>query len=59
LLRFKYYILYKELPPSLATSPALYKAVVDRFRIMVPFMHFITESFATQPKKPDVRAMFA
>ena len=59
LLRFKYYILYKELPASLATSPALYKAIAERFRVMLPFMHFITESFATQPKKPDVRAMFA
>ena len=59
LLRFKYYILYKELPPSLATSPKLYTAIVDRFRIMVPFMRFLTESFATQPKKPRALAMFA
>ncbi len=59
LLRFKYYILYKELPPSLATSPKLYKEIVERFRVMVPFMQFLTESFAAQPKKPDVRGMFA
>jgi uncharacterized protein (TIGR02453 family) len=58
-LRYKYYILYKELPPSLATSPALYKAIVDRFRVMVPFMRFLTASFAAQPKKPDALAMFA
>lgn len=59
LLRYKYFLLYKELPASLATSPALYKAVADRFRVMVPFLQFLTKSFAAQPKKPNVRAMFA
>jgi uncharacterized protein (TIGR02453 family) len=59
LLRFKYYLLYKELPASLATSPALYKAIVDRFRVMLPFLRFLTASFAAQPQKPNVRAMFA
>ena len=59
LLRHKYYILYKELPASLATSPKLYKEIVQRFRVMIPFMRFLTESFAAQEKKPDVRAMFA
>jgi uncharacterized protein (TIGR02453 family) len=52
LLRYKYYILFKELPPRLATSPALYKAVVERFRVMVPFLQFLTASFARQSKKP-------
>src|SRR5215467_3986932 len=59
LLRYKYYILYKELPPSLATSPKLYKEIVDRFRVMVPFLRFLTDSLAAQAKKPDARAMFA
>jgi len=59
LLRFKYYILYKELPPSLATSPALYKQIVERFRVMVPFMRFLTESFVAKEKKPGAFAMFA
>jgi uncharacterized protein (TIGR02453 family) len=59
LLRFKYYILYKELPPSLVTSPRLYEAIVERFRVIVPFLQFLTASFAAQQKKPDVRAMFA
>jgi len=59
LLRFKYFILYKELPPSLATSPKLYKEIVERFRSMVPFLRFLTESFAAKEKKPDARAMFA
>ena len=59
LLRYKYYILYKELPASLATSPALYKQIVERFRIMVPFLRFLTESFAAQPKKSSAFTMFA
>ena len=59
LLRYKYYILYKELPPSLATSPKLYAAIVERFRGIVPFLQFLTASFAAQPTKPDTLAMFA
>jgi len=59
LLRYKYFVLYKALPASLATSPKLYKEIVDRFRAMVPFMRFLTESFASQEKKPSARATFA
>ena len=59
LLRFKYYILYKELPPSLVTSPKLYKAIVDRFRVMTPLLQFLTASFATETQKPNARAIFA
>jgi len=59
LLRYKYYILYKELPPGLVTSPALYKAVVERFRVMVPFLEFLTASFARPSKTRDARALFA
>ena len=58
LLRYKYYILYKELPPGLVTSPALYKAVVERFRVMVPFLEFLTASFARPSKTPGTRALF-
>lgn len=59
LLRYKYYILFKELPASLATSPKLYKAIVDRFRAMTPFLQFLTASFAAKPRKPNALAMFA
>jgi uncharacterized protein (TIGR02453 family) len=59
LLRYKYYILYKQLPPSLATSSGLYQAVVERFQVMVPFLKFLTASFAAQPEKPDGPAPFA
>lgn len=59
LLRYRYFILYKELPPSLATSPKLYKAIVDRFRVMTPFLKFLTASLAAKQKKPNALAMFA
>ena len=59
LLRYKYYILYKELPPGLATSPKLCKAIVDRFRVMVPFLQFLTASRATKQNKPQALAIFA
>lgn len=59
LLRFKYYILYAELPPTLATSTTLYSAIVDRFRAMLPFLQFLTAPLARQPKHPSARAMFA
>lgn len=49
LLRYKYFIL--------ATSPKLYKAIVDRFRIKAPFLQFLTASFVTQPKKLDALAI--
>jgi hypothetical protein len=47
----KHYILLKELPPNVATSPKLYAATADRSRIMVPFLQFLTASFAAQPKE--------
>jgi len=47
----KRYILLKELPPNVATSPKLYAATADRSRIMVPFLQFLTASLTAQPKK--------
>jgi uncharacterized protein (TIGR02453 family) len=41
LLRMKQYLLYVELPPALATTPALYTEVVKHFRAMAPFMEFL------------------
>jgi len=42
LLRFKQLFLYVELPPDLATSPALYGEILKRFRAMRPFLAFLT-----------------
>jgi len=57
LLRYKYYILYKELPPRLAASSALYKAVVERFRVMVPFLRFLAACFAAPRTRPEPRTI--
>jgi len=42
LLRFKQLFLYVELPPDLATTPALYGEILKRFRAMGPFLAFLT-----------------
>ena len=41
LLRMKQFLLYVELPPDLATTPALYTEVVKHFRAMTPFVEFL------------------
>jgi uncharacterized protein (TIGR02453 family) len=55
LLRFKRFILYKELPPDLATAPALYTEIVKRFRAMAPFLQFLTAPVAAPRRKLDAR----
>lgn len=59
LLRYKYYILFKELSPSIVTSPKLYKDIADRFRVMAPVLQFLTASLPLKVKKPNSLAMFA
>lgn len=58
LLRFKQFVLYVELPPDLATSPALYQEIVDRFRAMVPFLRFLNAPLPKE-KKIDARDLLA
>ena len=41
LLRLKQYLLYVELPPALATTPAVYTEVVRHFRAITPFVEFL------------------
>lgn len=41
LLRLKQYLLYVEMPPELATTPAVYTEVVKHFRAMAPFVEFL------------------
>jgi uncharacterized protein (TIGR02453 family) len=41
LLRMKQYLLYVELPPDLATTPALYTEIVKHFRAITPFVEFL------------------
>jgi len=54
LLRFKQFVLYVELPSDLATSPTLYREIVDRFRVMVPFLRFLNAPLPKE-KKIDAR----
>jgi uncharacterized protein (TIGR02453 family) len=58
LLRFKQLFLYKELPPDLAATPALYTEIVKRFRAMAPFLQFLTAPAAAQRQKLDARELF-
>ena len=53
LLRRKRFILYVELAPDLATTPALYGEVLARFRAMVPFLQFLTAPLAKQAKERE------
>lgn len=57
LLRFKQFILYKELPLDLATTPELYKEVLKRFGVMTPFLKFLTAPAAASRKKLDAREL--
>ncbi len=59
LLRFKQLFLYKELPPDLAATPALYTEIVKRFRALAPFLKFLTATTAATRKKLDARELLA
>jgi uncharacterized protein (TIGR02453 family) len=57
LLRFKQMFLYVELAPDLATSPSLYTEIIKRFRVMVPFLDFLSAPLAPTRKKIDAREL--
>jgi uncharacterized protein (TIGR02453 family) len=57
LLRFKRFILYVELSPDLATTPALYTEILKRFRAMTPFLGFLTTPLKATRKKVDAREL--
>ena len=46
LLRYKQFLLYAELAPELATTPALFEELVKRFRAMTPFLNFLNAPLA-------------
>jgi uncharacterized protein (DUF2461 family) len=54
-LRFKRFILYVVLKPEIATTPALFGEIVQRFRAMTPFITFLNAPLAPKRKKTDVR----
>lgn len=55
LLRLKQYLLYVELPPDLAATPAIYTEVVKHFRAMTPFVEFLNAPLRGKRKQvpPD------
>jgi hypothetical protein len=50
-LRFKQLLFYVELPPDLATTPALYPSVVQHFRAVTPFVEFLNAPLSAKPRK--------
>lgn len=56
-LRFKRFILYVVLEPEIATSPALFGAIVERFRAMTPFIAFLNRALTPARKKIDAREL--
>jgi uncharacterized protein (TIGR02453 family) len=58
LLRFKQFYLYATLPPDVATTPALYGEVVERFRAMVPLMRYLNAPLPKE-RKIDARDLLA
>jgi uncharacterized protein (TIGR02453 family) len=57
LLRYKQLYLYVELPPDLATSAALEREVVTRFKAMTPFLEFLNAPLPRERKKIDPREL--
>ena len=57
LLRFKRFVLYIELEPELATTPALYREILKRFRAITPFLDFLTAPFNSGRRKVDAREL--
>ncbi len=51
LLRFKRLMFYVELPPDLATTPALYTSVVQHFRAVTPFVEFLNAPLKANHRK--------
>lgn len=56
-LRFKRFILYTVLEPDIATSPALLREIVQRFRAMTPFIAYLNSALAPARKKIDAREL--
>lgn len=48
LIRKKQWLYYVMLDPALASTPRLYTEVLDRFRVMTPFLEFLNEPLKTE-----------
>lgn len=58
LLRFKQYLLYVELPPDLAPTPALYGEVLKHFHTMAPFVEFLNAPLAGRPQRMEALSRY-
>jgi uncharacterized protein (TIGR02453 family) len=56
-LRYKRFILYIELEPEIATTPALFREIVTRFKAMRPFIEFLNAPLASARRKIDAREL--
>src|SRR5581483_12141343 len=57
LLRYKRFILYIQLPPETASGTALLSEIVQRFRVMSPFIDFLNVPFQPVRKRIDAREL--
>jgi uncharacterized protein (DUF2461 family) len=56
-LRYKRFLLYIELGPEIATTPALFREIVTRFKAMRPFIDFLNAPLAPAGRKIDGREL--
>jgi uncharacterized protein (DUF2461 family) len=57
LLRYKQWLWYVVLDSALVTTPAVYREVVKRFKVMLPALEFLNAPLARRKQDP-VAAMF-
>ena len=55
LLRFKQFLLFVALEPSIATTPKLFTEVLKRFRAMAAFIDFLNAPFQRKGPVAEVR----
>lgn len=55
LLRYKQFLFYIELPAEIATTPAVHREIVKRFRAIAPFMDFLNAALPRERRKIDPR----
>ncbi len=51
LLRYKHWILYRLLDPAIASTPALLAEIVERFRVMAPFVELLNEPLVAASRR--------
>ncbi len=58
LLRYRHWVLYKLLDPGLAVTPRLFDEIVERFRVMAPFVELLNEPLLAASKKLRLADLF-